>query len=80
MSLDDLLEPEVMIAVGVTAAVMSPGVRKVLRRGAVLGPEVERCGRAQTPRDAVQHARARAAPRGAEHATSAPAKSTGAIR
>jgi hypothetical protein len=37
MSLDDLLEPEVMIAVGVTAAVMSPPVRKVLRKGAVYG-------------------------------------------
>jgi hypothetical protein len=35
--LDDLLEPEVMIAVGVTAAVMSPPVRKVLRKGAVYG-------------------------------------------
>src|SRR2546429_1711384 len=34
-------------------------------RAQVLGPEVERCGRAQTPRDAVQHARARAAARGA---------------
>ena len=35
--LDDVLEPEVLIAVGVTAAVMSPPVRRVLRRGAVLG-------------------------------------------
>jgi hypothetical protein len=35
--LDDLLEPEVMIAVGVSAAVMSPPVRKVLRKGAVYG-------------------------------------------
>jgi hypothetical protein len=35
--LDDLLEPEVMIAVGVTAAVMSPPVRKVLRKGVVYG-------------------------------------------
>ncbi len=37
MSLDDVLEPEVMIAVGVTAAVMSPPVRKVLRKGVVYG-------------------------------------------
>jgi hypothetical protein len=37
MSLDDLLEPEVMIAVGVTAAIMSPPVRRVLRKGAVYG-------------------------------------------
>jgi hypothetical protein len=37
MALDDFLEPEVAVAVGVTAAVMSPGVRKVLRRGAVYG-------------------------------------------
>jgi len=35
--LDDLLEPEVMVAVGVTAAVMSPTVRKVLRKGVVYG-------------------------------------------
>jgi hypothetical protein len=37
MSLDDLLEPEVLIAVGITAAVMSPPVRKVMRKGAVYG-------------------------------------------
>jgi hypothetical protein len=37
MALDDFMEPEVAVAVGVTAAVMSPGVRKVLRRGAVYG-------------------------------------------
>jgi hypothetical protein len=37
MSLDDLLEPEVLIAVGVTAAIMSPPVRKVMRKGAVYG-------------------------------------------
>jgi hypothetical protein len=37
MSLDDLLEPEVLIAVGVTAALMSPPVRKVLRKGLVYG-------------------------------------------
>jgi hypothetical protein len=35
--LDDLLEPEVLIAVGVTAALMSPPVRKVLRKGLVYG-------------------------------------------
>jgi hypothetical protein len=37
MSLDDVLEPEVLIAVGVTAAIMSPPVRKVMRKGAVYG-------------------------------------------
>jgi hypothetical protein len=37
MSLDDLLEPEVVIAVGITAAIMSPPVRKVMRKGAVYG-------------------------------------------
>jgi hypothetical protein len=37
MSLDDLLEPEVVVAVGVTAALMSPPVRRVLRKGAVYG-------------------------------------------
>jgi hypothetical protein len=37
MALDDYLEPEVMIAVAVTAAVASPPVRKVMRRGLVYG-------------------------------------------
>jgi hypothetical protein len=37
MSLDDLLEPEVVIAVGITAALLSPPVRRVLRKGAVYG-------------------------------------------
>jgi hypothetical protein len=37
MALDDYLEPEVMIAVAVTAAVASPPVRKVVRKGAVYG-------------------------------------------
>ena len=37
MSLDDLLEPEVLIAVGVTAAMMSPPVRRVLHQGLVYG-------------------------------------------
>jgi hypothetical protein len=37
MGLDDLLEPEVLIAVGVTAALMSPPVRKMLRKGLVYG-------------------------------------------
>jgi hypothetical protein len=37
MSLDDLLEPEVLIAVGVTAALMSPQARKVMRKGLVYG-------------------------------------------
>lgn len=37
MALDDFLEPEVAVAVAVTAAVASPPVRKVLRRGVVYG-------------------------------------------
>lgn len=37
MAMDDFLEPEVAIAVAVTAAVASPPVRKVLRRGLVCG-------------------------------------------
>lgn len=37
MALDDYLEPEVAVAVAVTAAVASPSVRKVLRRGLVYG-------------------------------------------
>ena len=37
MALDDYLESEVGIAVAVTAAVLSPPVRRVLRRGVVYG-------------------------------------------
>ena len=37
MAVDDFLEPEVAIAVAVTAAVASPPVRKALRRGLVYG-------------------------------------------
>ncbi len=37
MALDDFLEPEVLIAVAVTAAVSAPPVRKVLRRGLIYG-------------------------------------------
>lgn len=37
MALDDFIEPEIAIAVAVTAAVASPPVRKVLRRGLVYG-------------------------------------------
>jgi hypothetical protein len=37
MALDDFIEPEVAIAVAVTAAVASPPVRNVLRRGVVYG-------------------------------------------
>jgi hypothetical protein len=37
MALDDYLEPEVVIAAAVTAAVASPTVRKWLRKGAVYG-------------------------------------------
>ncbi len=37
MALDDFLESEVAVAVAATAAVLSPRVRGVLRRGAVYG-------------------------------------------
>jgi hypothetical protein len=37
MALDDFIEPEVAIAVAVTAAVASPPVRKAVRTGAVYG-------------------------------------------
>jgi hypothetical protein len=37
MALDDFLEPEVGVAVVVTAAVASPRVRKMLRQGLVYG-------------------------------------------
>jgi hypothetical protein len=37
MAIDDYLEPEVAVAVAVTAAVCSPPVRRVLRRGLVYG-------------------------------------------
>ena len=37
MALDDFFESEVAIAAGVTAALFSPRVRGVVRRGAVLG-------------------------------------------
>jgi hypothetical protein len=37
MALDDFLEPEVAVAVAVTAAMASPPVRKAVRRGIVYG-------------------------------------------
>jgi len=37
MALDDYAEPEIAVAVAATAAVFSPRVRHVLRRGAVYG-------------------------------------------
>ncbi|HET8627310.1 MAG TPA: hypothetical protein VFL91_07815 [Thermomicrobiales bacterium] len=37
MALEDYAEPEIGVAVVVTAAVLSPPVRRVLRRGAVYG-------------------------------------------
>jgi hypothetical protein len=37
MALDDYLDSEVAVAVAATAAVLSPGFRRVLRRGAVYG-------------------------------------------
>jgi hypothetical protein len=37
MSLDDLLEPEVLVVAGVTAALMSPTVRGYLHQGIVYG-------------------------------------------
>lgn len=37
MALDDYLEPEIAVTAAVTAAIFSPPVRKLLRRGAVYG-------------------------------------------
>ena len=37
MALDEYFESEVAIAVALTAAALSPGVRRVLRRGTVYG-------------------------------------------
>ena len=37
MALDDFLDPEVAVAVAVTAALTSPRVRGLVRRGAVYG-------------------------------------------
>jgi len=37
MALEDYLESEVVVAVAATAAVLSPRVRRVVRRGAVYG-------------------------------------------
>ena len=37
MALEDYLESEVVVAVAASAAVLSPRVRRVLRRGAVYG-------------------------------------------
>jgi hypothetical protein len=37
MALDDYLEPEVAVAVAVTAAVASPKARRIMRQGAVYG-------------------------------------------
>jgi hypothetical protein len=37
MALDDFFDSEVAIAAGLTAAALSPPVRRVVRRGAVIG-------------------------------------------
>jgi hypothetical protein len=37
MALDDWMDSEVAVAVAATAAALSPGFRRVLRRGAVYG-------------------------------------------
>jgi hypothetical protein len=37
MALEDYFDPEVAVAVAATAAALSPGFRRVLRRGAVYG-------------------------------------------
>ena len=37
MALDDYMDSEVVVAVAATAAALSPGFRRVLRRGAVYG-------------------------------------------
>ena len=62
MALDDFLESEVAIAVGATAAVLSPRVRGLLRSGAVYG-----VAGALIAGDAVASV-ARGAGRGARHA------------
>jgi hypothetical protein len=62
MALDDFLESEVAIAVGATAAVLSPRVRGLLRSGAVYG-----LAGALIAGDAVASV-ARGAGRGAHHA------------
>ena len=62
MALDDFLESEVAIAVGATAAVLSPRVRGLLRSGAVYG-----IAGALVAGDAVASV-ARGAGRGARHA------------
>jgi hypothetical protein len=62
MALDDFLESEVAIAVGATAAVLSPRVRGLLRSGAVYG-----IAGALIAGDAVASV-ARDAGRGARHA------------
>ena len=67
MALDDYLESEVVVAVAATAAVMSPRVRGVLRRGAVYGlAGVLRAG------DAISSLAHNAAP-GVQHAATAAA-------
>lgn len=67
MALEDYLESEVVVAVAATAAVMSPRVRGMLRRGAVYGlAGVLRAGDAvssvtRNTAPVVQHAAATAA-------------------
>jgi hypothetical protein len=64
VALDDFLESEVAIAVAATATLLSPRVRRVLRRGAVYG-----LAGAFIAGDAVASA-ARGAGRGAQQAAS----------
>jgi hypothetical protein len=67
MALDDFFESEVAIAAGVTAALASPRVRTVMRRGAVLGlAGVMTAGDAivGAARGAAEEARARSAGNG----------------
>lgn len=82
MDLDDFLEPEIAVAVAVTAAVATPGVRKVLRKGAVYGlagllmagDKISEL--AKSAADKAQHMMPEAAERGGAAAT-APGPSTG---
>jgi hypothetical protein len=68
MALEDYLESEVAVAVAATAAALSPGFRRVLRRGAVYG-----VAGALKATDLVT-----AAVRGVSHGVSSPAGPVGA--
>jgi hypothetical protein len=81
MALDDFMEGEVAIAAGLTAALFSPRVRGVLRRGAVMGlAGVMTAGDAVigAAKSAAGEARARTSTNGSGQAmTEAPAEPVG---